>query len=235
MRAKLSVGDTFEQVFGLYRDHAGVLLPLAFWLYLAVAIADGIVGNNLAYFPIVLIVSTIVGTLYQGTVVGLVRGVQEDRDNSSMGDLVSTALPFLPRLIAVGVLSAIAIAIGFLLLIVPGFYLMTIWAVLAPVIVVERCGVFDSFGRSRDLVSGNGWPVLGALVVAFVIAAIGALVLTSLAEAIAGGPILRIVFSAIASTATAPIAALVASVLYYRLLAIERAAAPPPPPASAVE
>lgn len=226
MHAKLSVGDTLREVFSIYGAHAGALLPIAFWLFLLVAIVDGLVGQNLALFPLVILVATVAGTLYQGTVVGLVRDVHEDRGDAAMGALVSAALPFLLPLIGAGLLSGIAIAIGFVFLVAPGLYLMTIWAVLAPVIVVERSGVLAAFGRSRDLVRGNGWPVLGALVVAFLIAAAGSLVLTGIAESFAGGPLLRIVFSAIASTVTAPIAALVAAVIYYRLLSFE----PPPPP-----
>jgi hypothetical protein len=236
MRGKLSVGDTLSEVFSIYGSQAGVLLPLAFWIFLAVAIVDGVTGQNLALLPLVLLVSTIAGTLYQGTVVTLVRDVQDGRRDYSMGELVNAALPFLLPLIAVGILSGIAIAIGFALLIVPGLFLITIWAVLAPAIVIEGRGVFESFGRSRELVRGNGWPVLGALLVAFVIAAVGGLILTGIAEGIADGPLLRIVFSAIAATFTAPIGALVAGVLYFRLLAIEAQAAPPPspPPAPSV-
>ena len=51
-------------------------------------------------------------------------------------------------------------------------------------------------------------------------------ILGAIAEGIAGGPILRIVFGALASTLTAPIGALVAAVLYYRLLEIKGEADP---------
>ena len=120
-----------------------------------------------------------------------------------------------------------------------GALAVPIWAVIAPVIVVERSGVMDSFGRSRKLVRGNGWPVFGAIFVAFVIVLIGSLVFGAIADGISNGPLVRIVFSAIASTITAPITALVAAVLYFRLRAIEGplVAAPgdlgdptPPPP-----
>ena len=60
-----------------------------------------------------------------------------------------------PKLIVVGILAGIAIAIGFVLLIIPGLFLITIWSVIVPVIVIERTGVFDSFGRSRELVKGQ--------------------------------------------------------------------------------
>jgi len=221
MARKLSVGDTLNEVFALYGAHAGVLLPIAFWIFLVVAVVDGLAGTNLALFPLVIVVSTIAGTLYQGIVVSLVRDVQDGRRDSSMGDLVNQATPFVLPLIGAGLLSGLGVGIGLILLIVPGLFLLTIWAVIAPAIVIERTGVFAAFGRSRELVRGNGWPVFGVIVVAFLIAAVGGLIFGGIAAAIADGPLLRIVFSALASTITAPIGALVAAVLYYRLLGIK--------------
>ena len=242
MVRKLSVGETLNEVFALYGSNAGVLLPIAFWLFLVVAIVNGLAGANLALFPLVIIVSTIAGTLYQGIVVSLVRDVQDGQRDSSMGDLFNQAMPFVLPLIGAGILSGIGVGIGFILLIVPGLILLTIWAVIAPVIVIESSGVFAAFGRSRELVRDNGWPVFGVIIVAFLIAAIGGLIFGAIAAAIADGPLLRIVFSALASTITAPIGALVAAVLYYRLLAVKGtssvdpgpaapASPPPPPPA----
>ena len=92
---------------------------------------------------------------------------------------------------------------------------------IAPVIVVEKSPVMAAFGRSRELVRGNGWPVFGAIVVAFLIVIIGGIVFGAIAAGIADGPLLRIVFSALASTITAPISALVAAVIYFRLRPIE--------------
>jgi hypothetical protein len=106
--------------------------------------------------------------------------------------------------------------------------------VIAPAIVIERRPVFDAFGRSRQLVRGHGWPVFWVIVVAFLISFAGAIVFGGIAASISDGPLVRIVFSALASTITAPIGALVAGILYYRLLAFEAPAdvvdATPPPP-----
>ena len=49
----------------------------------------------------------------------------------------------LVTLVFTGILAGIAIGIGFVLLIVPGLFLLTIWALVAPVIVIERKGVMD--------------------------------------------------------------------------------------------
>jgi hypothetical protein len=224
MSGRLDVGETLGEVFSIYREQAGVLLPVAFWLFLVVAIVDGLAGNDLVLFPLVLVVSTIAGTLYQGMVVNLVRDVQDGRRDSSMGELVSSALPFLLPLIGAGLLSGLGVGIGFVLLVVPGLYLMTIWAVIAPAIVVEGKPVMEAFGRSRQLVRGHGRPVFAVIVVALLITVIGGLILSAIAVSVADGPLVRIVFSAIASTITAPVAALVAAVLYYRLRGFEAAA-----------
>jgi hypothetical protein len=220
MNRKLEVGDTLGQVFSTYAAEAGVLLPVAFWLFLIVAIVNGVIGKNLALFPIELAVSTIAATLYQGMVVSLVRDVQDGRRDSSIGELIRSAMPVLLPLIGAGLLSGLAIGVGTVLFIVPGLILLTIWAVIAPVIVVERSGVFASFGRSRQLVRGKGWPVFGVIVVAFAIAIVGGLIFNAIAAGISDGVLIRIVFTAIASTITAPITALAAAVLYFRLRAI---------------
>jgi hypothetical protein len=120
MKRELSVGDTLSEVFSTYGAHAGVLLPVAFWLFLAVAIVDGLVGSSLALFPLVIVVSTVAATLYQGMVVGLVRDVQDGRRDSSVGELFGYAAPVLLSLIGAGLLSGLGIGIGFALLIAQG-------------------------------------------------------------------------------------------------------------------
>jgi len=226
MKSKLDVGGTLSEVFSIYRDNAGVLLPVAFWLFLIVAILDGLAGSSLVLVLVASVASVAAGTLYQGTVVNLVSDVQDGRRDFSAGELLRSATPFILPLIGAGILAGIGIFFGLLLLIVPGLFLMTIWAVIAPVIVVEKSPVMKSFGRSRELVRGNGWPVFGAIVVAFLIVIVGGIVFTLIAEAIADGPLLRIVFSALASTITAPISALVAAVIYFRLRGVEGTTAP---------
>ncbi len=133
-------------------------------------------------------------------------------------------------LIGAGLLSGIAIGFGLVALVVPGLFLMTIWAVIAPVIVIERSGVFDAFTRSRELVRGFGWPVLWVVLIALLVSVAGALLFGLIAAGVADGPLVRIVFSALASTVTAPVEALVAGVLYYRLLALRASSQVTEPP-----
>jgi hypothetical protein len=229
MNTNLSVGDTLRQAFSIYRDQAGVLLPVAFWLFLGVAIVEGLTEGSFGWFLLAIVLALTVSTLYQGMVVGLVQDVRDGRRDSSIGDLLRSVAPVVLPLLGAGLIVGICAGIGFLLLLVPGLYLITIWAVVAPVIVIERCGIADALGRSRQLVRGNGWPVLGVLALAFLITAVVGAILALLGEAIADSEILAVVLSALGTAVTAPIAALVASVLYFRLLEIkgQEPASPP--------
>jgi hypothetical protein len=233
MKRELDVGATLGQVFSTYGAQAGTLLPVAFWLFLVVAIVDGTVGKHIALLPLVIVVSTIAGTLYQGMVVGLVRDVQDGRRDSSVGELFGFAAPVLLPLIGAGILSGIGIGVGLVLLIAPGLILLTIWSVIAPVIVVERSGVFAAFGRSRELVRGHGWQVFWVIAVGFLISFAGSILFGAIASGLSNGPIVRIVFSALASTITAPIGALIAGILYFRLLDLGGGPAEPAAPAEA--
>jgi hypothetical protein len=240
MNQKLDVGGTLSQIFSTYGAQAGVLLPVAFGLFLVVAIVNGIIVGSFLLFPLGLAVSVVAGTLYQGIVVGLVRDVQDGRRDSSVRDLIDATWPVALPLIGAGILAGIAIGIGFLLIVIPGLILLTIWAVIAPVIVVERSGVMDAFGRSRELVRNNGWQVFGVIFVVFLITGIVSAILGAIGAGISSSVAMRILFNLIASALTAPIAALAAATIYFRLLAIKGeapspdapiASAPPAPPA----
>lgn len=63
------------------------------------------------------------------------------------------------QMILVSIVSAIAVGIGVFLLIVPGLYLITIWFVFIPALVLEDVQYFNSLTRSRELVRGYGWSV----------------------------------------------------------------------------
>jgi len=222
MEPKLNVGETLREVFAVYRDQAGVLLPVAFWLFLLAAIIEVLTIDLLPLFWLGPVVALAVGILYQGTVVGLVKDIRDGSRDSSARTLMRSVLPVFWPLLGASFLTGIGIGGGLLLLIVPGLYLLAVWAVVAPVVVIERRKVTEALGRSRQLVRGSGWPVLGAVMVGFLIAAVATLGLDALASAIIDGEIVHLVFRVLAQTVAAPVGALIASVLYFRLVDIQR-------------
>ena len=170
---------------------------------------------------------------YTGYVVKLVQDVRDGRRDFTVGELFSHAAPFVGTLVLNGILAGIAIAIGCVLIIVPGLILLTIWAVIAPSIVVEDRGVFEAFARSRERVRGQGWQVFGAIVLAFLIVFVVGLVASIVGAAI--GNVGQVILQTAASVATAPVAALVSSILFFDLGGGGGAPAASMPPASAAE
>jgi len=57
---------------------------------------------------------------------------------------------------AVSILAALGIGIGFVLLIVPGLVLLTLWSVVAPVAVIERPGVFSASAAAGSSCAATG-------------------------------------------------------------------------------
>lgn len=228
MERKLDVGGTLSQAFSIYGSQAGVLIPLALVLFLVVAVVNGIVAGSPILLLVGIAVSVIAATLYQGMVVTLVSDVQDGTRDYSVSDLVDSAKHVILPLIGAGLLAGLGISLGLLLLVVPGLFLMTIWAVIAPVIVLERSGVMAAFGRSRELVRGDGWRVFGVIVLVFIIVAIVRAVLGAVAIGINDSIVARIIFDWIGSSLTAPITAIVAAVIYFHLKGAKEGGAPAP-------
>ncbi len=209
----ISPGSVVSRIWDIYRDQFGVLFGTAlvvyavqFVVYLLLPGATGIVIAVLFWALIV---------LYQGMVVELVQDVEDGRRDHSVGDLLRSVSPVFWPLLAVSILFGIGVGIGFVLLIIPGLILMVIWSVVAPVTVLERPGVFAAFGRSRELVRGNGWNVFGVIVLVFL-----AVVVVSIAAGLATsslGSVGRALVQWAVNAALAPVTALSASVLYFAL------------------
>ena len=91
----------------------------------------------------------------------------------SLGIGLRRAIPVVGTSLA----SGIVIAIGFIVLVVPGLIAMTVFFVAEPACVVERLGPFESLGRSTELTRGYRWPVFGlAFVIGIVEVIIGAII-----------------------------------------------------------
>src|ERR1700685_1719298 len=152
------LSGVLDEAWRMYKTFAKHLLAIAFVIYLVAAIitallalAGGTVGILLGSF-----VSVVAAFVLQATLVKAVQDVRDGHADLSIRQTVNEALPFLASVAGASILAGIAITIGLVLIIVPGLFLITIWAVIVPVIIIERSGALASFGRSRQLVRGHG-------------------------------------------------------------------------------
>ena len=210
----------------MYKTFAKHLLAIAFVIYLVAAIitallalAGGTIGILLGSF-----VSVVAAFVLQATLVKAVQDVRDGHADLSIRETVNQALPYFWPVFGASILAGIAITIGLVLIIVPGLFLITIWAVIVPVIIIERSGALASFGRSRELVRGHGWHVFGTLVLVYIIMLVVNIVLglifSALPHVLGDG-----LSSVISGTLISPFLALVVTLVYYRLVGISAPAA----------
>jgi hypothetical protein len=140
----------------------------------------------------------------------------------------------------------VAFLIGFVLLIVPGLIVLTFLAVVVPVIVLERTGVIEAFGRSIELVRGNAFQVFGVIAVIFLLRVIVGQAIQALAKSLSDSFAGYAVSDLLLQLLVAPLSALAAAVLFFELKALHgepvlgtgaggqvtavAEPAPPPPP-----
>ncbi|HEV7937660.1 MAG TPA: YciC family protein [Solirubrobacteraceae bacterium] len=224
---KIKPGEVVGSALEIYREQAGVLLPAAIAVFAIVAIGRLVfTGGAVA---LVSLVALVVGTFYQGMVVELVRDIQDGRRDSSVEQLFRSVAPVVLPLIGLSILLGIGVTIGFILIIIPGLFLITIWSVAAPSLVIERHGVFAAFGRSRELVRGHGWPVFGVILVVVALTIVVGLIVAIIASGL--GTVGVAIAQWILDILLAPFTALISAVLYFSLRRLhegDRALTEPP-------
>jgi hypothetical protein len=234
---RISIGGVVNETFSIYGQNAWALIGSSIAVFVIVGVASGLLQN--AGGVILGLLAGIVRlagyALYTGFVVKLVADVRDGKRDETVGDLFSSAAPAILPLIAFGILYAIGVTIGLVLLIVPGLIVLTMWSVGAPAIVVEGAGPIEAFGRSWRLVRGDAWSVFATLVVILLIVIAIGILFGVVATPISDGAIH--VASIISSVITAPIFALAVSVMFFDLGGGRGAGAPaatePPPTAPA--
>jgi hypothetical protein len=218
------------EAWALYKAHWRHLLTFSFTVYLAVAVIGALLAAALTWLGALLaaLLSLVAVFWLQAALVKAVDDVRDGRADLSLGETFAAAQEHLTAVIVAGLLAAIGIAVGLILLIVPGLVLMTWWAVIIPTIVLENRSAGESFSRSRELVRGYGWSVFGVIVLVILLL-IGfqivlGLILTPLADWLQS-----FVSQIVSGTLTAPFIAVVLTLLYLRLRAAKEPTATPAP------
>jgi hypothetical protein len=215
MERKLDVGNVFERIFEIYRDQFGLLVPAALIVFVPLAIVNAVIlsAGSFVLAIVALALGAVAGFWYQGMVVEAAQDILDGRRDHTIGSLITSITPVIGPLVVAGLLAGLGIGIGLILLIVPGLILRTIWALIAPVIVLERAGALDSFGRSLRLVKGSGLQVFAVIVVLFLLE----FVLNSIARVISDSVISYGIAYLVVGVLVAPLTALAAAVMYFEL------------------
>jgi hypothetical protein len=224
-------GEVLQEAWQLYRAQWRHLLPLALVVYLALSLISLALTAALGWFGAIAGAFVSLAGIFwlQGALVEAVADVRDGRADLSIADTLRRVQPRVWAIAAAGILAALGILVGLVLLIVPGLVLLTWWSLILPVIVLERAAVMDSFGRSRDLVRGNGWNVFGLIILTVLILIAVSIVVALVFLALPGGQEVDSYLSdVVTNTLVAPFIALAWTLVYYRLREPRSAVVPPP-------
>lgn len=158
-----------------YRSDWRILLLAGIVIFAPIALLDVVVPEDLelddfdsglillllAAIPLQVMLHLVGTVLYSGVIAA---GERERRsgEHPSLRHLIRE-LPYGTLMLADLAVIAV-IAGGLILLIVPGLVFMTWFALIAPVIELERRGVRDGFRRSRAMVRPHFWRVAGLVI-----------------------------------------------------------------------
>ena len=220
------IGEAWET----FKAHWRHLVPIALVVYVAVALISLVLVLLLTWFGAILsfIISLIALFWVQGALVRAVEDIRDGRADMSLGETYERVRPQLPAIIVGGLLAGLGIALGLVLLIVPGLILLTWWIVLIPVIVLEERSAGEAFGRSRELVRGHAWSVFGVIVLTILLVIAFNIVLGILLLPVSDW-LQSFLSNIIIGTVVTPFVVVTWTTLYYRL----RAAKEPPAEAPA--
>lgn len=227
-------GDPIREGWAIYKRFWHHLVPLALVVYLVIsllALALAAIGGVLGALSAVIV--SIAGIfLLQAALVEAIADVHDGRADLSLGETLARAWPRLGSVALAGILAAIAITIGFVLLIVPGLYLITIWSALIPVVVLEKVGALEAFGRSRELVRGYGWTVFGVIALTFLITLAFTIVMKIVLAGFSSG-VSSYLGNVISNTILSPFIAAAWTCMYFRLRDLKAPAEPSIPAGAA--
>jgi len=218
------------EAWAMYRRYWKHFLSISFVVYLSVAVINLLLVLVVGWFGALIgaIISLIAAFWLQGALVRAVEDVRDGRADLSLGQTLQSVRPHLISLIVAGVLAGLGIALGLILLIVPGLVLLTWWIVIVPVIVLEQRSAGESFGRSRELVRGYGWNVFGVIVLT-VLVYIGLSVVVRLLLTPFADWLEAFLSSVVVGTVATPFLAVAWTLLYFRLRRAKEETAPVAP------
>ena len=131
-------------------------------------VSAGLQMFSSAWYWVALVINLLAGSLgWAGSVHGYLRSAQNQE--TTLRECFEFGLSKMIPVLVLTVLWWLGVALGFVLITVPGVILITMWSVAIPVLIGEDKGLLESFGRSRDLSRGHRWAIFGLLLLVLIV------------------------------------------------------------------
>jgi len=183
--APRSIGGVLDDAIRLYRKSLPSCLLLTLLAALLIAIPAGIFGLRAASMaaagpeaakmflksPLYWIAVLVIFFVYLGFYNALILNIHAiaSGEASSLKAALGSGIRRAPSMLGLAIAFFLVIAVGFILLVIPGIYFWGIFQLSFIALLVENASVFESFGISRRLIKGHWWRSTTIVAVAFII------------------------------------------------------------------
>ncbi|MER0239276.1 hypothetical protein [Fulvimarina sp. MAC8] len=175
------------------------------------------IESPLSYVVVFFLLPTILYALMTGMLTLAAYDARTGRA-PSMARYIAAAIKQSLWLIVLTILVSIIMGIGFALFLIPGLWLLGVFGPFVPVLMIEKLG-FGTLGRTKQLTKEYRWPIVGFLVLVYIVVIVGSLVVGFLG-ALLPGVIFFLLQGAVAGFTTA-IFSIATAVCYARLREIK--------------
>jgi len=245
----MTLGELLETGFQIVRAHARLMIGIGAMLYLPVALFGMALQGSLpdpAHMELanlvpagtlllgMLLYISIINPVVQVAMVHALCGIYLGRE-PTIGECWSRGRSLFMRVVGASLFYSLIVLVGFLLLVVPGIYAAVVLSLYVPILVMEDLAGMASLRRSRELIRGSFWRMVGVSVACMVLTLVLTAVVSSLLSAV---PALDPLGEAMAQSAGTAFASAVFVAFYFDLRArseafdLERLAATAPAPRS---
>lgn len=222
-QARFKVGETLRALIGSFEENRALIVNLTVGFAALNALSALLDVAGPAGIAISLGITLLLGAAYGGLITALIC---LPGNAQAASELWVTVKPVLARLVWVTLVTIVCGIAGFAALIVPGLIIITIWSVAGQAVVVERTAIFESLGRSFELVKGNGWRVFGYLVIIGLLSMLMLGLALMVAYPLGEGAAANVVSSFLGNLLSTPIVAIGSAALYMKLAGLERTELP---------
>ena len=224
-RSRLVLAGLPREVGGILRRHWVAAVPPAALLG-ALAGTLVLVRHDLGGEILIGLLLAVMFEIYVGYAEVIVAADRSTGPRPPIATMLRRALPMTVPLVLASLVAVSVPVAATGLLVIPGFWLLTIWSLFAPVIVHEKLGVRASLTRSRALVRGAFWAVAASVSLSVLVehGVIHAAAHTTTDAA--GSTLLGLAGAALATALVSGPAAFTISVVYERLAGDVRASPP---------
>jgi hypothetical protein len=241
----LSIGEVLDAGFRLLRARFGTLVACVLVPMVPLSIIATILeaSTNEAAFDVNASTTTssdgsvIAGALISGLLQGAAAALAVAAcfrvissaylgEEATAGPSLRYGLSRLLALMVAYIVLSIALAISYVLFIIPGIFLSVKWSVTFAAIVSERAGPFSAIGRSWELTRGHWWRTFGTLLVLgllslvlylAIVAGLGGAIATNGDMSEVTYAVLTLVLTIVLFAILYPLIAAIISVMYYDL------------------